>query len=590
MPFLITKSLFVDYRKFPKLAWLRVNDLDRYRKATKTESDEMKDYIMELWKTVEKLVGEFLQKQSWVAIYDAFPDIPEVDVWRTDDDDTWVSDSSFQDRLTQNLVRTQEAIIAKKPIIFQPGFQVGDCYVRADYMILNEQGVYDLIEVKAKSNVRAEVMDDGEKKKIGKIDDDFLRDVAFQKYIINQVLVSWGEREIGNISIAHVNSDYVRSGEIHIDKMLCFQRVWEINNVSVVQRNKLTPIVVDDTCETDGNIRDFIEIIRKELVLSEDEFARIHAFLGNQYLQYFGSEKPFWTIYSIPYSKTISAVVKELHEQGITQLEDIPSEVLKGMNGKAGEFLQKYFSSADAPTVDAFSISAELAELQFPICFYDYESISTPLPLLNWVSPYQQAVVQYSLHKLFADGHIEHFGAVLIGEWNLQVTVIEGMNDTLLALQKNRIVIGSQRDFLQLFLEDIGEHIDTSSFVVWYKVFENSRNNEIGERYPEFCDSFQKINDKTYDLYEPFSKYKYFDRRFKWSASIKKVLPVLVPELTYENLAIWKGDKAMNKLAALIRGDIYDSGERLQTAKDLLIYCRQDSWAMVEIYRRLLGL
>jgi hypothetical protein len=48
MSFFITKSLFVDYREFPKLAWLRVNDLDRYRKATKTESEDMQDYITEL--------------------------------------------------------------------------------------------------------------------------------------------------------------------------------------------------------------------------------------------------------------------------------------------------------------------------------------------------------------------------------------------------------------------------------------------------------------------------------------------------------------------------------------------------------------
>lgn len=590
MSFLITKSLFVDYRKFPKLAWFRVNDIERYRKATKTDSDDMQEYIMELGKTVERLVGEFLQKKYGMEIFNAFPDIPEQDQWRGDDDDTWISDMSFWDRLMQNLVQTKEAIIAKKPIIYQPWFQIGDCYVRADYMVLNEKGLYNLIEVKAKSSVRAVVRDDGQKKKIGKIEDEFLQDVAFQKYIINQILISWWEREIGNISIAHVNSDYVRKGSIDINKMLCFQKVWELNNVSVIQRSKPTSIVVDDTCETDGNIKEFIEIIRRELVLSESEFARIHAFPGNKYLEYFGSEKPFWTIYSIPYSPTVSAIVKDLHEQGITQLDDISSDILKDMNGKAGEFLQKYFSSKDAPIVDTWDISSELAGLQFPICFYDYESISTPIPLLNWVSPYQQAVVQYSLHKLYEDGRLEHYWAVLVWEWNLQIQEVMWIEDARMAVQKNRIVIGSQKDFLQLFLGDIGDCVNTSSFVVWFKTFENSRNKEIGEQYSDLADSFLKINDKTYDLYEIFNKYRYFDRQFKWSASIKKVLPVLVPDLNYDNLAIGKGDKAMNKLAELIRGDLNDSDIRLQTAKDLLIYCRQDSWAMVEIYRKLLNI
>jgi hypothetical protein len=89
-------------------------------------------------------------------------------------------------------------------------------------------------------------------------------------------------------------------------------------------------------------------------------------------------------------------------------------------------------------------------------------------------------------------------------------------------------------------LADIGNHLNTSSFVVWYKPFENSRNKEIGESYADLEDSFLKINDMTYDLYDPFSEYKYFDRRFQGSASIKKVLPVLVPGLSYEHLNIGK--------------------------------------------------
>ncbi len=143
MPFLITKSLFVDYRKFPKLAWFRVNDLDRYRKATKTESEDMQEYIMELGKTVEHLVGDFLTAQYHRDIFDAFPDIPEMqegaDEGRLDDDDTWIANMSFRDRLNQNLIQTKEAVLRREPLIYQPGFQLGDCYVRADYLVLNQQ-------------------------------------------------------------------------------------------------------------------------------------------------------------------------------------------------------------------------------------------------------------------------------------------------------------------------------------------------------------------------------------------------------------------------------------------------------------------
>ena len=53
------------------------------------------------------------------------------------------------------------------------------------------------------------------------------------------------------------------------------------------------------------------------------------------------------------------------------------------------------------------------------------------------------------------------------------------MEDPDLDMQINRVVIGTQEEFLRLFLSDIGKNIDTSSFVVWYKDFENTRNKEM---------------------------------------------------------------------------------------------------------------
>jgi hypothetical protein len=589
MPFLITKSLFVDYRKFPKLAWLRVNDTARYRKATKTESDDMQEYIMELWKTVEKLVGEHFVRKHGLDFYNAFPDIPEEDSWRSDDDDTWVAEMSFRDRLTQNLARTRDAIERWEKIIYQPGFQIEDCYVRWDYLVLNEDGRYDLIEVKAKSSVRKKMKDNGEDRKIGKIEDEFLLDVAFQKYIINQVLRSMWQQEIDKIFIAHVNSDYVRHGAINIDDIVSFQDIWGIRSISVIQNSKPKNVSIDDSLETETNIQAYIDLMRTELVLPEEDFWVLHPFPGNKYLEYFGADKPFGTIYSIPIHHSRAPLIAQAARENRIDISALSQEELRWIGTEAGNFIDKYFRSEREPCIEETEIVSGLTALQFPICFYDYESVSTPIPLLDWISPYQQAVVQYSLHKLFADGHIEHYWAVLVWEWELQITDVTGIDDPNIELQKNRIVIGNQKDFLQLFLADIGNHLNTSSFVVWYKPFENSRNKEIGESYADLEDSFLKINDMTYDLYDPFSEYKYFDRRFQGSASIKKVLPVLVPGLSYEHLNIGKWDKAMNKLAELIRGDISDTEDRIQTAKDLLIYCRQDSWAMVEIYKKLLS-
>jgi hypothetical protein len=109
MPHLITKSLFVDYRSFPKLAWWRWNDLGVYRKIKKLETEEQSEQIIELGKTVENLVGQYLAIQTGTTATNLFPDIPETDEEREDDDDTWV-DLSFQDRIERNLAETENSI------------------------------------------------------------------------------------------------------------------------------------------------------------------------------------------------------------------------------------------------------------------------------------------------------------------------------------------------------------------------------------------------------------------------------------------------------------------------------------------------
>ena len=587
---LITKSLYRDYRMFPKLAWLRANDQIRYQKATRTDSEDMREYIMELGKTVEVLVGQYLEARMGVSLYDAFSDIPEEDSGRLDDDDSWTREVSFADRMRANISHTREAIERGEPLIYQPGFELGDCYVRWDYLVQSDLGSYDLIEVKAKSSVRKEVTDDGEKRKIGKIADEFLYDVAFQRYVIDTVLASWWLPVLRDIMIGHVNSEYTRRGDIEIDRIITLEKIWEISEISVVQRKKSITLPIDDTLEGRENTLAYIDLMRSELALTEEAFAQIHPFSGSKYLEYFGQDKPADSIYMLPYSPSTSIVIKELHDTSILSLDAVPPDERSRITGRGAEFLSLYTRSETEPVIDKSALQSELTSLQYPICFYDYESISTPIPLLDGVSPYQQAVVQYSLHKLFEDGHIEHFWAVLVWEGDFMVVDVHDMHDQSFDIQTNRIVRASQEEFLDLMISDIGADIETASFVVWYKDFENTRNKEIGTKYPKLSDSFKKINERTYDLYVPFHDYRYFDRAFHGSASIKKVLPVLIPELSYDTLAIGKWDVAMNRLAELMWDKISDTHEREKIAKDLLIYCRQDSWAMVEIYRKLLSL
>ncbi len=87
-----------------------------------------------------------------------------------------------------------------------------------------------------------------------------------------------------------------------------------------------------------------------------------------------------------------------------------------------------------------------------------------------------------------------------------------------------------------------------------------------------------------FDLMTIFSNNLYVDPAFKGSASIKKVLPVIVPELTYSALNISKGDQASERWEKLISSKTPQT-EKDKIAADLLEYCKLDTWAMVAIYQ-----
>ena len=81
--------------------------------------------------------------------------------------------------------------------------------------------------------------------------------------------------------------------------------------------------------------------------------------------------------------------------------------------------------------------------------------------------------------------------------------------------------------------------------LVWNQGFEKGRNREMANDYPQHADFLLGMNEMVYDLMEIFSKGLYQHPKFKGKSSIKKVLPVLCPELSYGDLEIQNGNAAV---------------------------------------------
>lgn len=581
---LITKSLFVDYKEFPKLAWWKYNNPSIYNKIKWLEDEEQAEQLIELWEKVEDLVWDFFLKKYWLERLNVFKDNTAKNQFDEEDEDIKLITNDYKTQRENNLKRTLEAIKNKEPLIYQPWFLVNNLFVRWDYLLLNENWEYDLIEVKAKTSVR------NINKTKCNLQNKFLSDISFQKYVINNFLSENWLWKLWNFYYAHLNKNYKKNWEINVLKIVYFDQV---DTIKEIENSEWDLIKVDDTLLTSWQIEWVLNLIKNELILNEIDFNKIHPFNWSKYIEYFWKDKEFWTIYWKGLNHCNTAV-KKLHFEWFFKLDDLTNEHHSLFNKSdwsiwsARQYIINYLEAKNKwkNLIDKEWIKLEFDDIKYPICFYDYESCSVPIPFLDHVWPYQHAVVQYSLHKLYENWKIEHFWWVLVWTWEKSVKqlFIED-NKNKVDFESEKIITWWYKDLLDEFLADIWNDLD-KTFIVWYKPFENTRNKEISETFEELKDKFEMINKNTFDLMEIFSKWLYYSLNFKGSNSIKYVLPAMVPEMTYEWMWVPNWLVAMQVLNNLIEWNI-KWNDRDTQIKNLLLYCWQDSLAMYKIFEKI---
>lgn len=248
---------------------------------------------------------------------------------------------------------------------------------------------------------------------------------------------------------------------------------------------------------------------------------------------------------------------RELLDMGVSKVEDIPDTFSTNYKQK----LQIQSARQGKPIINHEAVDKELTRLEYPLYFLDYETYGEAIPLYEGYKPYQQAVTQYSIHVIrHPDSDaFEHFEYLATEQEDPAYKITEALCS----------VIGSE-----------------GTIIVWNKGFECGRNDELAQLCPEYADQLNSINERTFDLMTIFSDGLYVDYKFHGSASIKKVLPVLCPDLSYGELEIAEGATAMMKWHEMVYHKV-GFIEKEKIAKDLLKYCELDTWAMVEIWRKL---
>lgn len=397
---------------------------------------------------------------------------------------------------------------------FQMSFTDKQFIARTDALVYKpENNSFDLYEIKGSTKVKPE----------------HIIDAAFQFLIVNK------EIKVDRVFILHLNKDYVRSGNLKLEKIFISDDVTE----------KVQEILMD------------IDIKREEAlgVVQQNTHEEIqHCYKPKDCPcpNLCHPVIPEYSIYDIPGIREKKKI--QLLDQRVFDIKDFPSTF--PLTDKQRKVVG--VAKAGEPFIDPKAIKREFEYFEYPLYFLDYETYLSVIPLFDKYHPQQQMVFQYSLHKMESmKGEVTHTE-------HLSIT----KDDPSRSLTENLI-------------RDIG---DSGTVFVWNKTFEVSRNNELAKIYPNHASFFDKLNDRIYDLGDFINQGMYIHPDFKGSWSIKNVLPVMVPDLSYSDMEIGKGDQAMMAWWRLFNDELpTDDAEKTKT--ELLEYCKLDTWAMVEIFR-----
>lgn len=425
-------------------------------------------------------------------------------------------------------------------------------------------------------------------------------DLAFQRFVIENALKEAGDTRGVNYYLAVLNSKYYYDGatdasgsrvynEIDGQELVTFYDMNEttasyqsaiFSDIKILEGYISSPHNIDEKCKV-GEMCAWGE--RTECVFWKHCFHDLHKVPeynpSNKFLR-FGN-----------FNNSGINDKYELINKGICRIDQVDPKWFKKDNHNHEYLYDCVINKREH--IDKVKMRYWLNHLKYPIYHLDFETFPCPLPRFGGEKPYTQSVFEFSLHLERSPG------------------VCDKKKDNFIFLNKE--CYDDERIDL---VEDLIKHFQFNedgtlrgTMLAQNTSFEIGRLRELAKIFPKYRNQLLAICNKSADLihllktkedfYSPAfgedraKTINYCHERLSGSYSIKKTLPVLVPTLKYSDKDVGNG------VQAYITYLNYDSPQpttfnknNVMTTKDdrrkaLKGYCRQDTWAMVEILREI---
>ncbi len=423
-------------------------------------------------------------------------------------------DAQLPNQFLKSIDNTKKLLTQRK-ILYEPAITAGRLYARADILIPVGKDEWDIVEAKSTTQVKEE----------------HLHDLSFQKYCYTNAGL-----KIRKCFLMHINNEYVKDGEIEPEKLLTKEDVTadaekagegireRIEMMLKVVERKSPPNVKDERC-CNGPSHCDVDCWH---FLPDNSVFHLHRI----------GEKAF-----------------ELFETGVLNIKDIPENY--ELNDK--QAIQRECAKTGQPHIEKEKLKKFLAKLKYPLCFMDFETYGTAIPLYDGLRPYQNIPFQFSLHIIEKENakpkHISFLA--------------EGKADP-------------RKEFLEKLKSALPE---SGSVIVYYQSFEQKIIEELAELFPKYKSWSESIAKRMADLIIPFKEFYYYNSKQEGSASLKAILPALTGK-SYEGLDIGEGEAASLSYLYITHGMDGKTATPAEVKKiraDLEIYCGQDTEGMIWI-------
>lgn len=361
----------------------------------------------------------------------------------------------------------------------------------------------------------------------------FLLDASLQYHVITNSGIP-----LSDISIVYINNKYVKKGKLDVKELFTIESV------------------KDDVLANQEFIAKKIDELKNVIKLKEVPKVGIGSHCTDPYdcdfMENCWSHIPENSVFDIAGMRADKKFA--LYEKGIIRYEDIKSGDLT--NEKYFQQIEFFIKKKDS--IDKKGIKEFLKSISYPLYFLDFETFNPAVPLYDQSRPYQQIPFQYSLHYLEKkNSSLKHF----------------------------EYLADPKYDPRQIFIERL--LTDTASpgdILTYNQSFEKGRLKELALDFPKYSKEINSRIERIKDLMTPFQQRLFYIHTMHGSYSIKQVLPAVVPELSYEDLAINNGGDVS---LAFMRMVLEKDADHTELRKQMLEYCGMDTFAMVKILEKL---